>query len=100
MAECLRKWVVSYYTEARRAIPGIEKYKLAPEYEHLYVKLVQWVQWSDGRRNQHFNAFMRVRPKHLRTKKANLEVKKKTNVLLGYHNHSYFEKYLKINKLD
>lgn len=70
MAECLGKWVVSYYTEARRAIPGIEKYKLAPEYEHLYVKLVQWVQWSDGRRNQHFNAFMRVRPKTFAYKKS------------------------------
>ena len=30
----------------------------------------------------------------------NQEVQEKTNDVLGYHNHNYFQKYLKINKLD
>ena len=43
--------------------------------------------------------------KHLRTKnqkmlERNQEAQGKTNDVLGYHNHSYFQKYLKINKLD
>ena len=54
VTECLGKWVASYYTEARTAIRGIGKYKLAPEYRHFYVEPVQWVQWSDDRHNQHF----------------------------------------------
>ena len=29
-----------------------------------------------------------------------LEVQEKTNDVLGYQNHNYFLKYLKINKLD
>ena len=51
------------YTEAQRATRGIEKCNLAPEYEHFYVEPVRWAQWLDDRRNQHFNAFMRRRPK-------------------------------------
>ena len=58
VTECLGKWVASYYTEAGRAIRGVGKYRLAPEYEDFYVESVQWVQWSDDRRNQHFNVFM------------------------------------------
>ena len=58
-----RKVVCIYYTEAQRAILGIEKYNLAPEYEHFYVEPVRWAQWLDDRRNQHFNAFMQRRPK-------------------------------------
>ena len=30
----------------------------------------------------------------------NQEVQEKTSDVLGYHNHNYFQKYLKINKLD
>ena len=70
VTECLGKWVASYYTEARRSIRGIGKYKLTPEYEHFYVEPVQWVEWSYGRRNQQFNAFMRGRPKTLAYKKS------------------------------
>ena len=29
----------------------------------------------------------------------NQEAQEKTNDVLGYHNHNYFQKYLKINKL-
>ena len=43
--------------------------------------------------------------KHLPTKnqkmlKRNLEVHEKTNDVLGYHNRSYFQKYLKVKKLN
>ena len=45
------------------------------------------------------------RQKHLRTKnqkmlEKNQEVQEKRNDVLGHHNHNYFQKYLKINKLD
>ena len=63
MTECLGKWIASYYTEAGKAIRGIEECKLAPEYEHFFVEPMQWFQWSDDSRNQHFNAFMQGRPK-------------------------------------
>ena len=69
MTECLGKWVAFYYTEARRALRGIGEYKLAPEYEHFYVEPMEWVQWSDDRRNQHLNAFMRGTPKTFAYKK-------------------------------
>ena len=44
-------------------------------------------------------------PKHLRTKNQKmleriLEVQEKTNNVLGYHNQIYFQKYLKIDKLN
>ena len=69
VTECLGKWVASYYTEERRAIRGIGKYRLAPEYEHFYAEPVQWVQCSHDRRNQHFTVFMRGRPKKFAYKK-------------------------------
>ena len=69
VTECLGKWVASYYTEVRRAILGIGKYKRVPEYEHFYIEPVQLVQWSDNRYNEHFNAFMRGRPKTFADKK-------------------------------
>ena len=42
---------------------------------------------------------------HLLTKNQNMiernqEAQEKSNDVLGYHNHNYFQKYLKINKLD
>ena len=76
VTECLGKWVASYYTQARRAIQDIGKYKLAPKYEHFYVEPVQWVQWLDDRRNQHFNAFMRERPQIFAYKKPKEAEKK------------------------
>ena len=103
MTECLGKWVASYYTEARRAIRGIGKYRLAPEYEHFYVEPVQWVQWSHDRRNQLYlceegqKKFAYKKPKDAGKKPEGTG--KKPDVL-GYHNHNYFQKYLKINKLD
>ena len=73
---CLGKWVASYYTEARRTIRGIGKYKLAREYEHFYVESVEWGQWSDDRSNQHFNAFMQGRPRTFAYKKPKYDRKK------------------------
>ena len=68
MTECLANRVASYYTEAGRTKRNtywerIAKYKLGPEYEHFYVEPVQWILWSDDRRNQHLNALMRGRSK-------------------------------------
>ena len=91
MTECLGKWIASYYTEAGKAIRGIEECKLAPEYEHFFVEPMQWFQWSDDSRNQHLFAY-----KKKKMLKRNQEVQEKTNdVLLGYRNHNSFRKYLK-----
>ena len=60
----------TYFTEARRAIRGIGKYGLSTEYEHFYVQPATWIQWSDERRNQHFNAFMEALPKTFAFRKA------------------------------
>ena len=91
MTECLGKWIASYYTEAGKAIRGIEECKLAPEYEHFFVEPMQWFQWSDDSRNQHLFAY-----KKKKMLKRNQEVQEKTNdMLLRYRNHNSFRKYLK-----
>jgi len=58
VSERLSGWAASYYTEARKAIRGIGKYRLSTAYQHFFVEPAMWVQWSEERRNQHFQAYM------------------------------------------
>ena len=51
VSESLKKWIETYFKEARRAVRGIGKYRLSPEFSSFYVDLAIWVQWSEKRRN-------------------------------------------------
>ena len=51
--EILETWITlktlrhSYYSEVRRAIPGLGKYRPAPEFLNLYIAPTLWVQWFE-----------------------------------------------------
>uniref|UniRef100_A0A7M5X2F9 Uncharacterized protein n=1 Tax=Clytia hemisphaerica TaxID=252671 RepID=A0A7M5X2F9_9CNID len=62
VSEKLGECVQSYYTEARRAIRGIGKYRLAPDYQYLAVEPGTWCSWNDEKRDVYFEKFMRARP--------------------------------------
>lgn len=62
VSEKLGEWVQSYYTEARRAIRGIGKYRLAPDLQYLFVEPAVWCSWSDSRRDKYFAKFMKAKP--------------------------------------
>ena len=58
----LRETIVS---EVRREIQGLGKYRLAPESLSFYVEPTMWVQWSEERRSQHYEALLRCIPQVL-----------------------------------
>ena len=60
VSQSLEKWIETYFKEARRAVRGIGKYKLLPEFSSFYVNPAIWIQWSEERRNQHFKAFLQT----------------------------------------
>ena len=51
VSQSLKKWIETYFKEARRVVRGIGKYGLSPEFSSFYVYPAIWVQWSEERRN-------------------------------------------------
>ena len=96
MTECLGKWIASYYTEAGKAIRGIEECKLAPEYEHFFVEPMQWFQWSDDSRNQHLFAYKK--PKDAEEKPGGTGKNKRHAT--GLPQPQFFSEIPEMNKLD
>ena len=62
VSKALKTWIQSYHSEVRRAIRGLGKYRLAPEFLNCYVEPAMWVQWSEERRSQHYEALLRCIP--------------------------------------
>ena len=54
VSEFLRRWVMTFFSEAIRAIRGLGKYRLSKAFEDFFVEPTKRVQWLDERRNQHF----------------------------------------------
>ena len=60
----LTKWAQeNYLDEARKAIIGQGKYRLAAGYQMFFTTPVAWIRWSQERRSQHFEAFLNYNPK-------------------------------------
>ena len=58
VSQSLKEWAEEhFFAECVRAIRGLGKYRLAPDYCQFNVDPVQWNQWSISRQEQHLNAF-------------------------------------------
>ena len=79
VSESLKKWIETYFKEARRAVRGIGKYRLSPEFSSFYVDPAIWAQWSEERRNQHFKAFLQSAQAPMTYEKPNLAGRKPGN---------------------
>ena len=64
VSKALETWIQSYYSEVRRAIRGLGKYRLAPEFLNFYIEPAMWVQWSKER-SQHYEALLPCIPQVL-----------------------------------
>ncbi len=58
VSQSLKEWAEEhFFAECTRAIRGLGKYRLAPDYDQFNVDPVQWNIWSINRQEQHLNAF-------------------------------------------
>ena len=79
VSQSLKKWIETYFKEAKRAVIGIGKYRLSPVFSSFYVDPAIWVQWSEERRNQHFKAFVQSAQSLMTYEKPNLAGRKPGN---------------------
>ena len=63
--ESMILWVMALFSEAKRAIRGLGKYRLSKAFENFFVESTKWVQWSEKQRDQHFPAFMNAKTKSI-----------------------------------
>eukprot|EP00794_Sanderia_malayensis_P004341 gene4341-4918_t len=64
VSESLKEWAEEhFFAEYIRAIRGLGKYRLAPDYRQFYVDPVQWNRWSVNRQEQHLSAFYEFVPR-------------------------------------
>ena len=63
VSEELQKWSEEFSIEEARAIHGLDKYRLAPGYDHFHVDPTKWNRWSPERQCQHINLFREFVPK-------------------------------------
>lgn len=54
----LKTWRHSYYSEVRRAIPGLGNYRPASEFLNLYIAPTLWVQWFEEEKSQLYEALL------------------------------------------
>lgn len=62
MVKMLKEWSESYYHEAVRAVRGIGKYRLAPDFQTFAIDPVRWIRWGCDRQEQHLDAFFLFTP--------------------------------------
>ena len=79
VSQSLKKSIETYFKEAKRAVRGIDKYRLSLEFSSFYVDPAIWVQWSEERRNQHFKAFLQSAQAPMTYGKPNLAGRKPGN---------------------
>ena len=79
VSKALKSWIQSYYSEVRRTIRGLGKCRLAPELLNFHVEPATWVQWSEERRNQHYEALLRCIPQVLEYSKPKSACQKPGN---------------------
>ena len=79
VSQSLKKWIETYFKEAKRAVIGIGKYRLSPVFSSFYVDPAIWLQWSEERRNQHFKAFVQSAQSLMTYEKPNLAGRKPGN---------------------
>ena len=84
-----KKQIETYFKEARRAVRGISKYRLPPEFSSFYVNPAIWVQLSEERRNQHFKAFLQRAQSPRTFKKSNLAGRKSEMQEIGKEEQGY-----------
>ena len=64
VSKVLTTWLhENFLREAKKALIGQGKYRLAEGYQQFFVEPVLWVRWSQDRKNQHFESFMNFVPK-------------------------------------
>ena len=62
-SQALTRWIQeNYLDEARKAITGQGKYRLAEGYRQFFVSPVDWVRMSAERKAQHFQSFLSSSP--------------------------------------
>ena len=82
-----------------RAVRGIGKYRLSPEFSSFYLDPAIWVQWSEERRNQYFKAFIQSAQAPMTYKKPNLAGRKPRKRRAGNDANAWQVGYYKIIKL-
>ena len=66
-SEALTKWMTeNFYDEARKALIGQGKYRLADGYQKFFVEPTEWVRMSGARKTQHFETFLAYSPNSFR----------------------------------
>ena len=79
VSKALKTWIQSNDSEVRQAIRGLDKYRLTPEFLIFYLEPAMWVQWSEERRSQNYEALLLCIPQVLEYWKPKSAVQKSGN---------------------